>query len=65
MDRDDNGQIQEQDLRGAFDVMGKYNPEKAVEVIQVDPIIVNWFDIIVPLREHIEGTNSSSDKIFE
>lgn len=65
MDRDDNGQIHEQDLRGAFDVLGKYNPEKPVEVIKTDPIIVNWFDIIVPLREYIEGTNSSTDKIFE
>lgn len=65
MDRDDNGQIHEQDLRGAFDVLGNYNPEHKVEIIQIDPIIVNWLDIIVPLREYIEGTNSTSDKIFE
>lgn len=65
MDQDDNGLILEKNLRGAFDVLGKYEPEKPVEVIQMDPVIVNWFDIIVPLREYIEGTNSTSDKIFE
>ena len=28
MDRDENGNITEEDLRSAFDVLGRYNPEK-------------------------------------